>query len=189
MTDGRPPRADARRNRARILEAAHAVFSSRGVSAPTEDIARTAGVGIGTVFRHFPTKEALIEAVILIRLERLREQGELLAGADDPGAAFFEFLSSVVDSSRTKLTLVDALGPADAVAALSDTPEGQDRRRLVDRILRRAQRAGAVRADVGVNEVIGLMVGCSRAAQYAGHDQRAVQRMLSVVYDGLRAHR
>ena len=65
-------RADARRNRARLLEVADRVFTERGVGAPTEEVARAAGVGIGTVFRHFPTKEALLEAVYVARLRRLK---------------------------------------------------------------------------------------------------------------------
>src|SRR4051812_5490623 len=88
---GRPPRADALRNRARVLTAAEAVFAARGTSASTEEVAREAGVGIGTVFRHFPTKEALLEAVYVARLRRLAEEADALVSADDAGEAFFTF--------------------------------------------------------------------------------------------------
>jgi AcrR family transcriptional regulator len=79
----KPLRADARRNQARVLETAEAVFAAKGTAASTEEIARQAGVGIGTVFRHFPTKEALLEAVFVGRLRRLADEVDALAAAKD----------------------------------------------------------------------------------------------------------
>jgi len=117
--DDRPLRADARRNRALLLEAAEAVFAARGVSASTEEVARTAGVGVGTLFRHFPTKEALLEAVFRERLQRMAEGLRDLGAADDLGTAFFDFLSDAVAHSATKVALADALAEAGIDAVVS----------------------------------------------------------------------
>src|SRR5712691_4544222 len=92
MPDARPLRADARRNRERVLDAARAAFAAQGLSVPLDEIARHAGVGPGTLYRHFPTKEALIEAVVHDRLQGLAADGAALLDAPDPGAAFFAFL-------------------------------------------------------------------------------------------------
>src|SRR5580692_1830938 len=93
---GRPQRVDARANRVRILDVAEEVFGQGGESASTEQVARLAGVGIATVFRHFPTKAELLEAVLARRFERLRERADGLAGAADPGQAFFDFFTHMV---------------------------------------------------------------------------------------------
>lgn len=88
-----PLRADARRNRQRILDAARAAFAEAGRAVPLDEIAARAGVGPGTVYRHFPTKEALFQAVVAERVGDLVAEAQRLAGANDPGAAFFAFLS------------------------------------------------------------------------------------------------
>ena len=110
---GRPLRADARRNRECILAAADAIFAAQGPSASTEEVARRAGVAIGTIFRHFPTKESLLEAVVVERLRGLVEEARLLSSADDPGAAFFAFFRQWVAVSATKHALAEALTVAD----------------------------------------------------------------------------
>src|ERR1051326_117868 len=96
-------RRDARTNRARILEVADEVFGRGGEAASTEEVARLAGVGIATVFRHFPTKAALLEAVLVARLERLRGEAEALAGAERPGPAFYDFFRYMVRDAATKI--------------------------------------------------------------------------------------
>jgi AcrR family transcriptional regulator len=101
-------RADARRNRGRVLAAAEEVFAAEGVGAPTEAVARRAGVGIGTVFRHFPTKEALLEAVLVERLRGLAEHARAAAADPDAGGALFGFLEHVVTQSAAK----NACGPS-----------------------------------------------------------------------------
>ena len=97
MTDARPLRADARRNRERVLDAARTAFAADGLSVSLDEIARRAGVGPGTLYRHFPTKEALIEAVVQDRLCRLAAEGAALRDSRDPGAAFFEFIERRAD--------------------------------------------------------------------------------------------
>jgi AcrR family transcriptional regulator len=179
-------RADARRNRERILAAADRVFAANGTAASTDDVARAAGVGIGTVFRHFPTKETLLEAVVLERLRRLAEDAEALSGAEDPGEAFFTFLTRAVAGSPTKRTYVDALTEAGASLDVATTPAGQRLRRAIEALLSRAQRAGAVRTDIGAADVIAVLVGASRAAEFAGHDAERRERAVAIVVDGLR---
>ena len=87
-------RADAVKNRQRILEAAEAIFATEGLSVPIDTVAERAGVGVGTLYRHFPTKEALFEAIVMARLEYLLELAKAQAGAADPGDALFSFLGS-----------------------------------------------------------------------------------------------
>src|SRR5271168_4009590 len=102
---GRVQRVDARANRSRILDVAEEVFGAGGESASTEEVARLAGVGIGTVFRHFPTKAALLEAVLVRRFDRLREQAEALLNAVDPGAAFLGFFGHLVADAAAKIAI------------------------------------------------------------------------------------
>ncbi len=184
----RPPRADARRNRARILEAAEIVLAARGISASTEEIAREAGVGIGTVFRHFPTKEALLEAVFVGRLQRLAADATDLAMADDPGAAFFTFFARVVEQAAVKQAFSDALASAGIDLQTAASAVGADLKAAVGTLLTRAQQAGAVRSDVRLPDVLALLVGASRALEHAAGDREAQTRALTVVLDGLRPH-
>jgi AcrR family transcriptional regulator len=179
-------RADARRNRTRVLEAAEAVFAAMGTSASTEAVARQAGVGIGTVFRHFPTKEALLEAILFDRLTKLAEEMESLDAAADPGAALFTLFTRMVDQSAAKRTYADALADAGLDPRIDMSQVGQRMRQALAALLTRAQRAGAVREDVGVTELIALVVGASRAAEHAGRDPDVQARTLRVVFDGLR---
>jgi len=182
---GRPAgRADARTNRGRILDAAEEVFGRGGESASTEEVARLAGVGIATVFRHFPTKAALLQAVLVLRFDRLHEQAETLLDAADPGRAFFGFFGRLVADAATKIAIAEALleagGDGGEAARASD-----GLRQAVGVLLRRAQQAGAVRDDVELPEVYALLVGASRAAAHARLDDEVTARMLAVIFDGL----
>lgn len=105
----RPLRADAQRNRDRILEAAEAVFAAEGVDVPVDVIAEKAGVGVGTLYRHFPTKERLCAAILLQRLAGIPADARALADAEDPAAAFFGFLERVVREGAAKRDLVVAV--------------------------------------------------------------------------------
>jgi AcrR family transcriptional regulator len=183
----RPLRADALRNRARVLDAAEAVFAAHGTSASTEEVAREAGVGIGTVFRHFPTKEALLEAVFVARLRRLAGEAEALASADDPGEAFFAFFGHVVAHAASKNAFSAALAEAGVDVAETTAETGQELKRALGVLLTRAQETGAVRRDVALPEVMTLLVGASQAAEHVGGDAGVRDRALAVVFDGLRS--
>lgn len=185
----RRPRADARRNRARVLEAAQAAFAAEGLSVPLDEIARRAGVGPGTVHRHFPTKEALFEAVVRRRLEALVEEAHELATADDPGAAFFGYLSRVAEESLDKRDLVEVLRAAGVEPTAATVGMSDELRRAVDQLLTRAQEAGAVRDDVGTADLMAVLTGISVAIQHYGGDAGLPGRVLAVVSDGLRPGR
>ncbi len=178
-------RADARRNRAQILVAAEICFAEQGIGVPIDDIARRACVGVGTVYRHFPTKEALAEAVVVTRVEKLVEEAKSLAASDDPGAAFFGFLRSMSEASLAKRDLMDALSGAgiEVKERLGSTKD--ELAAAMQNLLRRAKQAGAVRADVDLDDLFGLVMGACSSAQ---GDASSQARMLSIVCDGLRAH-
>jgi AcrR family transcriptional regulator len=181
---GRTLRADARRNRERLLRAAEDVFAAEGASASTEEIARRAGVGIGTLFRHFPTKEALVGAIVVARLRRLVEEADALAVGADPATAFFEFFVRTVEDAEAKKSYSELLAEGFFEGAASEL-----RRRLRRRIgtlLDRAKRAGTVRDDVGIPEVMNLLVGAVRAVEHAGADGDLRERTIRIVLDGLR---
>jgi AcrR family transcriptional regulator len=180
-----PTRADARDNRARILEMAEEVFGRGGSAASTEEVARLAGVGIATIFRHFPTKRALLEAVLVKHFDRLCRQARSLAGSADPGRAFFDFFGRLVEDAAGKLAIVEAFtdagGDGDGRAAQGP----RDLRAAVGVLLERAQEAGAVRADVGLDEVYALLVGLSRAVAHLRLDEPVRARALGIIFDGL----
>ncbi|MEV5964878.1 TetR/AcrR family transcriptional regulator [Kribbella sp. NPDC051952] len=178
-------RADARDNRARIMTAADEIFG-RSPNASTDDVARQAGVGIATVFRHFPTKTELLEAVLTLRLERLRDRALELAGSDDPGAAFYSFFTQVVSESASKLAIAQALIAAGSAAGEDAQKAGRGMREAFDILLTEAQRSGAVRTDAAFPEVYALLVGASRGATAVDLEPATRDKMLALVYDGLK---
>lgn len=182
-------RADARANRVRILDVAEEVFGKGGESASTEEVARLAGVGIATVFRHFPTKAALLEAVLVRRFDRLREQAEALLNATEPGKAFLGFFGYLVADAPAKIgigeALLDAGGDGDGAAAQASA----ELRRAFGALLQRAQQAGVIRDDAELPEVYALLVGVSRTAAHERLGEQARARMLTIVFDGLAPRR
>jgi len=179
-----PLRADARRNRARVLAAAQEAFATEGLSVPLDEIARRAGVGAGTVYRHFPTKEALFEAIVLHRMQDVIAQVRDRADADDPGAAFYLTLTELVEQNSMKRDLVDALAGAgrDLTGPLSQARD--EIRDALGTLLRRAQAEGAVRADVDVIDLITLL-----SAIFLAAGDRMPRQALTVIRDGLRPPR
>lgn len=180
----RPLRADARRNRAKVLQVAYEVFAAEGLGVPIDEIARRAGVGAGTVYRHFPTKEALYQAIVVDRVEHLVAQARALADTADPGEAFFRFFDLMTSEGSTDKGLADALAGAgfDIESAIPD--HEQAFKAALRDLLARAQAAGAVRADLTVADVKTLMVGCQAMQRYGG--AAAPDRVLHVVREGLR---
>ena len=181
-------RADARRNRARLLEAAEQIFGMRGVGASTEEVAAAAGVGIGTLFRHFPTKESLLEAVFVERLRRLADEADQLASRDDvdAGEAFFSFFRRVLDHSRGKTAIADALAGAGIDLEHTAADLKPYLYAALGRLLSRAQHAGAVRDDISIAELLAVLLGASRAVEHIGDDEALAARTLAVIADGLR---
>src|SRR5262245_23519028 len=183
---GRPLRADARRNRARVLEVAVAAFATEGLSVPVHEIARRAGVGTGTVSRHFPTKQALVEAIIVSRIQQFVDQARALAAEKDPGDAFLAFFAYLVEQGAANRGLADALAGAgfDIEAAASDAEH--DLMAALGELLGGAQRAGVVRADIDTADVKALIEGCL-ARERPAADPRALDRMIAIARQGLRA--
>jgi AcrR family transcriptional regulator len=178
----RPLRADARRNRERVLEAARDLFATHGIAVPLDDIAARAGVGPGTVYRHFPTKEALFEAVTVARVRDLADHAIALADADDPGAAFAGFLDRLTEEAVAKRNVPEAFSVAgtDGLAPVRDEMFA-----ALDVLIRRAQAAGAVRAGIGVVDLILLLKAMLQAAAESA-DPTVLERITAVVRDGLR---
>ncbi|MCU1646829.1 MAG: hypothetical protein JWN03_7104 [Nocardia sp.] len=182
MTE-RPLRADARRNRERVLAAAQEAFAAEGISVPLDEIARRAGVGAGTVYRHFPTKEALFEAAMVDRVERMTSRARAALNADDAGAAFFDFLQRMIAGGGVKRDLVDALGPQRANAYEGPARELQT---VIGELLFRAQEAGAVRTDIGLNDLMTILKGFFVAVHIDKADSGLQERAFAVITDGLR---
>jgi AcrR family transcriptional regulator len=185
----RPLRADAQRNRARILEAAEMVFAEKGSGVGVDDIAAAAGVGVGTLYRHFPTKEALIEAVLIDRMNRLISDARQYLGAERPGDALFEFLSHLVDVSLAKRDLVEALGKgAHGSEPLEVAGQAmvEQLTAITTKLLGAAQAGGDVRSDVSTPDLIGLVMGPCMASDNPVTSACDPRLMLGIVWDGLR---
>ena len=178
----RPKRADALRNYEKLLAAAREAFTEADRSASLEDIARRAGVGIGTLYRHFPTRADLVQAVYVDEVEALSRSAAELAELE-PWEALASWLQRFVGYVATKQSLSDelfALAERDAAvfagcrAMLHAAGEP---------LLRRAQEAGVVRPDVTIDEVVRLVAGI---AKIPAEDPAEIQRVLAVALDGLR---
>ena len=177
---GRTLRADAARNREKVLRAARDAFAESGYGVPLDEIAARAGVGPGTVYRHFPTKEALFEAVVTVRVQDLVDDARARADASDPGGAFFGFLARVAAESAAKRDLPDAISIAGSLR--------EDLNAAVDVLLRRAQQAEAVRADVRTPDLIVLLKGLFASLADISDPARR-DLVFAVLADGLRPSR
>ncbi len=177
----RPLRADAQRNRDRILEAAELAFATEGTEVHVETIAEKAGVGVGTLYRHFPTKQKLCEAILLDRVSALVRDARQLTEDDDPGGVFFGFLEHFMEEAAAKRDLVAMMGDG---AGFKET--ATVRVELADTVgvlLRRAQSVGAVRPGVSATTVLSLV---GAACQAAAHTNAASRELLAIICDGLR---
>ena len=181
-TATRPRRADAQRNRDRILEAAGLVFATDGTDVHVETIAEKAGVGVGTLYRHFATKQKLCEAVLLERVSALVVDARHSAEAPDPGEAFFGFLDHFLREATAKRDLVAMMGDN---SALKETETV--RVELADAVgvlLHRAQTVESVRPDVSATTVLAIV---GAAIQAAAHSTADPHQLLAIISDGLRA--
>ena len=181
----RKPRSDAVRNRERVLEAAKAVFSAGGGDASLEAVAKRAGVGIGTLYRHFPTREALFEAVYRREVDQLSELAEQLKSAPAPVDALRRWLRSNVELIATKKGMIAAL--AVAVQGSSELYAYSFDRltTAIGTLLDRAVAAGEIRTDVSAEDVLRALIGMCYLHDQPGW-QSAVLRLMDVFIDGLR---
>lgn len=186
-SQSRPLRADAARNRQLLLDAAAMIFAEHGMQASVAQIARQAGIAKGTVFRHFPTKDDLVAAIVCDQLDYLSAAGTALSDAADPTAALLEFMTSVVELQTRDRSLCQA-----AVGIFQDNQEIQacaDRLTKITEILtERARLQGGIRGDVTGQDVILLLRGVYQAAAPLSDRQPTLwRRFLAVVFEGLRS--
>jgi AcrR family transcriptional regulator len=182
----RPQRADARRNRERVITAAGVVFGEHGHDAQMDDVAKRAGVGVGTVYRHFPTKEALIEALAVDRFEKILAAGQEALLNPDPWQAFEGAIWAGAELTASDRSFTEIVGEISG-----PMPLPQELQTALDatfgELVRRAQEAGALRADLVMDDIPMLMCGIGIGARKTHACPDAWRRHVAIVIDGLRA--
>ena len=182
---GRPARADARRNREKLLAAARAAFAAADDSVALEAIARAAGVGIGTLYRHFPTREALVEAVYAAELDDVVACARTLLTEFPPETALRGWMDHYAAFVETKRGMIDTLRAGWASGTMA-TPTTRERiTAAITPILTEGARAGSLRADVAPEDVITMILGIFLATATGGPPER-IGRLLDLVVDSLR---
>jgi len=182
----RATRSDARRNRQAVLAAAEAEFSRAGLKVPIDAIAKRAGVGVGTVCRHFPTKQALIEAVLTAMYESLLSDAETALEHDDAGAAFLEFFEALTAFQGRHRALAEQMATDVGLPASEESLRGALHAAITELVVR-AQAAGALRADIGPADVAMLFSGVAHATSTLGALEPTLrERYVRILLDGLR---
>jgi AcrR family transcriptional regulator len=177
-------RADARRNRARILDVAFTAFAREGLGVSIQEIARRAGVSTGTVSRHFPTKDDLFTAIVLDRAERLVATARALGDREPAGTAFYQFIEVMALEGVQNRGMSEALAGAGFDVQAAAAGADQELVGTWNALLTRAQAAGTVRADVTIDDVKALIISCA-VREDPDPSQAAVRRKLSVIKAGL----
>jgi AcrR family transcriptional regulator len=182
----REQRADARRNRERVLRTAQQLFATEGLGVSLDEIARRAGVGPGTVHRHFPAKEALYLAVATDQIEQLVAEAEALAATGDP-TALFMLLSQMMATGAENVAVKSALVAAELDLRTAAPEVAAGLTRHVADLLERAQAAGAVRIDLTADEVMALVAGAFAAIRHAGAEasRERSAHIAQLILDGL----
>lgn len=178
-------RADARRNRERVLEAAEALFGEVGVKAQMDEVAERAGVGVGTVYRHFPTKSTLLEAVIVDRCDSMLRDVDAAVNDPDPGVALRRYAEAMTGHQARNRALAEGMASEiDLPVVLAGVKDAMHK--AVTQLVTRAQDAGAVRPDIGPSDTAMLFSGIAHAVELAGDlGPTILQRYLTIVLDGL----
>jgi AcrR family transcriptional regulator len=181
---GRKPRADAERNRVRLLETAKSAFAEKGIAASLDEIARTAGVGAGTLYRHFPTRDALIEAVYRNEMAQLVDTATRLTETRAPIAALREWLVLFVDYMVTKRGMSEALNSlVNGTSELYSTSADQLRRAIV-KLIDRAVASGDIRLDIDPLDLLRALAGVTNVDP--GPDgTSAAKRMVDILIAGM----
>jgi AcrR family transcriptional regulator len=187
MSGDRELRADARRNRERVLRTAQQLFTAEGLGVSLDQIARRAGVGPGTVHRHFPTKEALYVAVATDMLQGVVAEAEALAATGDPHA-LFALLSRMIATGTENVAVKSALAAAEFDLRTAAPDLAADLTRHVADLLGRAHAAGVARRDASVDEVMAVVAGAFAAIRHAGADtsRERSTHLAEILLDGLR---
>jgi AcrR family transcriptional regulator len=177
-------RADAQRNRERILEAATTLMATQGIDVPIDEIAQLAQVGVGTLYRNFPTKGALFEALLMARISPLVAAARSAADSDDPGDAFVTFVRELCDEFADFKALADAMAASGVDLTATKHEISGDLIAAVSTLLQRAQEAGRIRPDVNITDVSAMMAGLSHAdPSFMDPSQR--KRCVALVCDSL----
>ncbi|MFI8353852.1 TetR/AcrR family transcriptional regulator [Streptomyces cyaneofuscatus] len=182
----RPMRADARRNHERLVGVARTAFAEHGTEASLEDIARQAGVGIGTLYRHFPHRHALLNAVFQDALRSLLDRSRELAGAEAPCRALVDWLGAIVAHAGEYRGLARALMSASQDETSALTQCHLPLREAGAGLLRRAQESGSVRADVSIDDLLQLTNAIALAAEQSPDDPELAERLLRLTLRGLK---
>jgi AcrR family transcriptional regulator len=181
----KPLRSDARRNREKILKAARAVFAEEGVDAQMDDVARRADVGVGTVYRHFPTKEALLEALTDQQFAVVAAHARTLLDLDDPWEAFHQTLWFGAEQTAGDRAFNEIMSAARPIPR--SCPGKEDLTRTISEMMRRCQEHGLMRPDVTVDDIPLVMCGIGSASHMPHPVSEAWRRHLQIIVDGLRA--
>jgi AcrR family transcriptional regulator len=178
-------RADARRNHEAVIKAAKRLFAAQGLDAQMPDVAKAAKVGVGTVYRHFPTKEDLIAALAADRFERLAERAREALDEDDPWQGFRGFIRFSAELQADDRGLCEVMGSRPDIMGAAAMAAGLDQ--LCQEMVRRAQEAGKLRRDLDWEDVPMIACGLGRiVTASAGPDAGRWERFLGIVLDGLR---
>lgn len=181
----RPQRADAQRNRARVLDAAEELFAESGNGATIEDIAKRAGVGVGTVCRHFPTKQALLDEVLTQSFRELLADADQALASDEPAVAFEQFVHRLaLHQARRRMLAEQMATELELPPAAVELKAGM--RGAITELLGRAQAAGAIRDDISPADTSLLFAGIAQITAIAGGDPEVRDRYVAVMLDGLR---
>ncbi|WP_460723721.1 TetR/AcrR family transcriptional regulator [Nocardia heshunensis] len=180
-------RADARRNRDRVVHAAQQLFATEGLAVSLDEVARRAGVGPGTVHRHFPTKESLYLAVSIDQLEHLRAEASALAASNDP-AALFTLLSRMIANGVENATVKSALAATEFDLRTAAPDLAHDLTHHVTTLLTRARTAGLARNDVTAQDAMALVAGAFHAIQHTTTpaDPTGRPHLATIILDALR---
>ncbi|MFD9093892.1 TetR/AcrR family transcriptional regulator [Streptomyces collinus] len=187
MPQGRPMRADARRNYERLLTVAAEAFAEHGENASLDDIAKRAGVGAGTLYRHFPTRQDLLEAAYVDRMQAMADRAGEFAARLPPGEALTEWLHEVCVGTIQVRGMKALLGSAVSDGGFAaDTVCGTRLKDAARRLVEAAQHDGSLRPDVEPIEVLRLAHGVASASELAGGRGQQIRRYLTLLTEGLR---
>ena len=181
----RKPRADSARNRQLLIEAAKAAFSQVGLDVSLEEVARRAGVGIGTLYRHFPTREAVVEAVYRREVEHLAEAVPQLLQTSPAGEALHQWMHLFVDYIATKRIIAPSLATAVARTPALRATSSELISGALSTLVKRAIASGDVRQDIDPSDLLRAMIGVSYGNPDAGWEASA-RRLIDILMDGLR---
>jgi AcrR family transcriptional regulator len=185
-SSARPPRADARRNREAVIAAAKTLFADRGLDAQVPDVARAANVGVGTIYRHFPTKDDLIAALVADRFERLADRARESLESEEAWEGFAEFIRFAAQIQADDRALCEVMGSRPELMDVAAREAGLPA--LAEQLVERAQRSGELRADLEWEDIPMIACGLGTATHSSPPPSRARwPRLVEIILDGLRA--